>query len=138
MTGARAVDARWNARDFFADDADARVVRNLARHRLRESHAIDGERRAGGDARQIGRAHDQRAQPAHLLFQEADGVIEFVAAEGIAADELGEAVGLVHRGRAYGPHLVDDDRHLESCGLPRGLASCEATADDGDHGNAEC
>ena len=100
MTGPAAFDAGWNARDFFADDADARVIRDLARHRLRKPHAIDGERRASRHARQIGRAHDQRAQPAHLLFQEADGVVQFVAAEGIAADELGEAVGLVHRGRA--------------------------------------
>ena len=64
-----------------------------------EPLAIDRQRGAGGHARRIGRAHHERAEPAHLLFEEADRVIELVAAEGVAADELGEPIGLVDRGR---------------------------------------
>ena len=66
---------------------------------LGELLAIDGQRGAGRHAHAIGDAHDQRAEPPHLLFEQADGVVELVAAEGIAADELGEPIGLVHGGR---------------------------------------
>ncbi len=123
-----------DAGDLFADDADARVVGDLPRDGLGKADAIDGERGAGRHARQIGRPHDERAEPAHLLLEETDGVIEFVAAEGVAADELGETVGLVHRGRPHRPHLVEDDRHIERRRLPGGFAPGQAAADDGDHG----
>ena len=69
---------------------------------LGEALAIDGERGAGRHAARLGGAHHQRAEPPHLLLQQADGVIELVAAEGVAADQLGEPVGLVDGGR-HGP-----------------------------------
>ena len=65
-----------------------------------EPLAIDGERRAGRHAARLGaRACTSESEPPHLLFQQADGVIELVAAERVAADQLGEPIGLVHRGR---------------------------------------
>ena len=81
--------------------------------RLRESFAIDGQRGAGGHAMRIGRPHHQRAKPPHLFFQQADGVIELVAAQRVGADQLGEPIGLVDGGRAHRPHLVQDDAHAE-------------------------
>src|SRR5262249_59153951 len=79
----------------------------------------------GGGARRhgarLGRAHDERAQPPHFLFQEADGVIELVAAEGIAAHELRKPIGLVNRSRTNRPHLVEGDGHSARRSLPRGL-----------------
>ena len=114
------------------------MVRDLSRHGLGEANAIDRQRGAGRDSRQVGGAHDERAEPPHFFLEKADCVIELVAAEGVAADELREPVGLVDGGGPDRPHLVDDDRHVERRGLPRGLAPREAAADDGDHGNAEC
>ena len=77
--------------------------------------------------------HHQRSEPAHLLLQQADGVVELVAAKRIAADELGQPIRLVHRGRHDRPHLVDRHRHAERRRLPRGLAAGQAAADDVNH-----
>ena len=89
---------------------------------LGEALAIHGERRAGRHAARFRRAHDQRTEPPHLLLQEADGVIELVAAERVAADELGEAVGLVHGGRRTGRISYS------VTGTPR-EAACQAASD---------
>ena len=50
-----------------------------------------------------------------------DGVIELVAAEGVAADELGEPIRLVHRRRPHRPHLVQRHRHAAD-------ATCQAAS----------
>jgi hypothetical protein len=80
-------------------------------HQRRETFAIDRQRCARRHARRVGRAHDERPEPTHFLFEKADRVVEFVAAEGVAADELGELVGLVNKRRSDRPHLVQDDPH---------------------------
>ena len=95
--------------------------------------AVDRERAAGRHLVGVGRAHDQRAEPAHLGVQQADGVVvRVVGAERVRADELGEAVGLVRGGRAQRPHLVQHDRHAGLRELPGGLRAGEAAADDMD------
>ena len=90
-------------------------------HAFGELVAIDGQRRARGHAHAIGHAHHERAEPPHLFLQQADGVVELVAAKGIAADQLGEPVGLVDGGRRDGPHLVQHDRHAQD-------AACHAAS----------
>src|SRR5256886_13344381 len=97
--------------DLLADDRDERVARELAGDRVGEPLAVGGERGAGGYAARSGRAHDHRSEPPHLLFQETDGVIQLVAAKRVAADELGEPIGLVYRGWSDRPHLVERHRH---------------------------
>ena len=57
--------------------------------------AIDRQRRARRHAARLGGAHHERTEPPHLFLQQADGVIELVAAERVAAHELGEGVGAV-------------------------------------------
>ena len=110
-----------NPRDFLAHDGDQRVAVNRVGDRLREAVAIDRQRGARGDAMLVRGAHDQGSEPAHLLLQETDGVIELVAAEGVRADQLGEPIGLVHLGGSHRAHLVDDGRYARCCTLPRGL-----------------
>ena len=90
----------------------------------REAVAIDRQRAAGRHLIGVGGAHDQRAEPAHLLVQQADGVVlAVVGAERVGADELGQRVGLVGRGRAQRAHLVQHDGHAARGDLPGGLAS---------------
>ena len=53
--------------------------------------AVDRQRAAGRHLIGVGRAHDQRAEPAHLLVQQADRVVLLVVgAERIGADQFGE------------------------------------------------
>ncbi len=64
-------------------------------------------------------------------MEEPDRIrLGIVGAEGIGADELGEALGLVGVGAAEGPHLVEDDRNAGLRDLPGCLRSREAAADD--------
>ena len=100
---------------------------------LRKRMAIDGQRGARRHARRIGRAHDDRAEPAHLFFDQPDGVIDLVGAERIAADELGQSVGLMHGGRPHRPHLVNGDVGAELGRLPGRLATREPAANDVNH-----
>jgi hypothetical protein len=80
---------------------------------LREKIAIDRERRPGRHARRVGGAHDDRSEPAHLLFQKADCVVQFVSTERIAADKLRKPVGLVDRRRLHRTHFVNAHRNAE-------------------------
>ena len=86
----------------------------------------------GGHARDFGGVHHERIQPAHLLFQQSDRVVELVAAERVAADELGETVGLVDVGGPDGPHFVDGDGNAARGSLPGSLAAGQAAANDAD------
>ena len=96
------------------------IVERL-RDEVGEPLAIDRERGAGRHAARLGGAHDERPEPPHFLLEQADGVIELVAAEGVAADQLGEPIGLVHGRRTHRPHLVQRDAHAARRRLPGGL-----------------
>ena len=96
-----------------------------------EGLAVDGERAAGGDGVAVGGGDDEAAGRPHLPVQQADGVLlVVVGAEGVRADELGQAVGLVGEGADHGAHLVQHDRHARLGDLPGGLGAGEAAADD--------
>jgi hypothetical protein len=75
----------------------------------RELVPIDRECRACGHAAGLCGAHHERAETPHFFLQQTDGVVELVAAEGVAADELSKPIGLVDRRRAHGPHFVEGD-----------------------------
>ena len=124
---------RRDREDLLADDRDERVRLERARDLAGKTLAVHGERGAGRHAAGLGGAHDERAEPPHFFFQKADRVVQFVAAEGVAADELRETVGLVNGGRPHGPHFVQPDRHAPRGCLPGGFGSGQPAADDGDH-----
>ena len=84
-----------HAIDLAPLEGDERMRRDGLGDRLRKAVAIDGQRGAGRHAGALGRAHDQRAEPPHLFFEQPDGVIELVAAKGVAADQFRQPVGLV-------------------------------------------
>jgi hypothetical protein len=78
----------------------------------------------------IGSAHHQRTEPAHLRMQQADRVVVLVVGtEGIGADQLGIAVGLVRGGHDRRSHFVQHDRHAGLRQLPGGFRASEAAAD---------
>ena len=98
------------------------------RHFRREGVTVHGERGAGGHPMLVRRAHDQRAERAHFLVKQADGiVIGVVGAEAVRADHFGEAVGLV-RGRhvAAAAHFGQANAEARFGELPGGLASRRA------------
>ena len=121
------------ARDLAAVDGDERVGFEAGGDLGGEGHAVDGERAAGGDGVAVGARNDEAAGLAHLPVQQADRVLlVVVGAEGVGADELGEAAGLVGEGAHDGAHLVQDHRHAHAGGLPGRLGAGEAAADDVD------
>src|SRR5205814_3293840 len=95
----------------------------------RKPLAIDRERRAGRHARRVrGAQHDGTEAP-HLLLQQTYRVIEFVASEGITADEFSQMIGLVHGGATDRTHLVEGDGNPSFGGLPSRFAARQAAAD---------
>ena len=133
-----AVPVGRRQRDLAARERDQRMGFQRRRHRGGKAVAVDRQRAARRDLVAIRRAHDERAEPAHLLMQQADGIVRgVVGAERIGADQLGIAVGLVRGGRPLRPHLVQRDRHAGLRELPGGLRAGEAAADDMDrfHGD---
>jgi len=117
-------------RDLAALDRDERMRRERLRDRVGETVAIDRERAAGGHLIGVAGAHDQRAETAHLLMQQPDGVVlGIVGTEGVRAHELGEAIRLVRVCGALGAHLVQHDGDTVLRELPRGLGTGQSTAD---------
>jgi hypothetical protein len=99
-----------------------------------ESLAVDGQGPAGGHLIGVGRAHDQRAEAAHLLMQEADGgLFVVVGAKGIRADQLCQPIRLVRIGRAQRAHLMQRNRQAPLRDLPRRLRPRQPAADNMDH-----
>ena len=125
--------SRRRRQNFLAADVDERLGFQRRGDRGGKIFAVDGERPARRQLVGVGRAHDQRAEPAHLVMQEADGAcLRVVGAERVRADQLGEFFGLVRGGRAKGPHLVQHHRHAAARDLPCGLGTRKAAADDMD------
>ncbi len=120
--------------DALAYDGDVGMLRDRPRNRGRERLAVDGERRPGGHAVRVARAQDQRTERAHLLVEQADGIVlGIVAAEAVRADHLGELVGLVRRRPvAAAAHLAQADARAGLGQLPCRLAPGEPAADDVD------
>jgi hypothetical protein len=86
----------------------------------------------------VGGADDDRPESAHLFLEKAYRVVQLIAAKGIGANQLRQAIRLVHGCRAYRPHLVQNDADTERGRLPRGFRSREAAADDMDHAASGC
>ena len=116
-----------------AVDLDPRMLFDRPRHGGGKALAVDRQRAAGRHLVGVGRAHDQRAEPPHFGMQQADGIVGgVVGAEGIGADQLGQAIGLMRLGHPHRAHLVQHDAAAGFGRLPGGLGAGEAAADDMD------
>ena len=133
---------------------DDRLV-PVGRRQAGDFLAHDGDQRMGlerrGDGRRKSRRGRRRARrrpapgwrrPQAMISEPASRisacsrptalVVGVVGAEGVGADQFGQAVGLVRLGAAHGAHLVQDDGHAGLCRLPGGFRAGEAAADDVD------
>ena len=64
-------------------------------------------------------------------MQQADGIVGgIVGAEGVGADQLGQAVGLVGFRAAHAAHLVQHDAHARRGELPGRFAAGQASSHD--------
>ena len=100
-------------RHFLAHDLDQRMARRAPAVMAAEkpSRSTASAPPAGTWLASAARITSE-FEPAHLLVQQADGVVlAIVGAERIGADQFGQAVGLVRLGAARRPHLVQHDRH---------------------------
>ena len=101
--------------------------------RGRKSVAIHRQGAAGGHLVGVGRPHDQRAQPAHFGMQQPDSVVGgIVGAEGVGADQFGQAIGAMGLGHPDRAHLVQDHGNAGIGDLPGRFRAGEAGADDMD------
>src|SRR5262249_51899175 len=93
-----------------------------------------GERGAAGDAALAGACQQERAagaQLVHLKLEKAVGVLRILALEGVAADDLGQPVGVMRGGAAHRAHLVEGDTVPALGELVRRLRARKSAADDG-------
>ena len=120
--------------DAFAHDGDVRMRVDRSRDFGGERFPVDGEGRAGGDAMRVRRAQDQRAEPTHLLMEQADRVmVRVVGAKAVRTHHFGEAVGFMRwRHVAATAHFAEAHGQASLGELPRRLASGEAATDDMD------
>ncbi len=119
-------------RHLARDDADPRVRGDPLVRQAREHLAVHRQRGAGGHPRLIRDGEQERAEPAQLVLEQAVRVAEVGGLEGVAADELGQAAGLVGRRGHRRAHLVELDVDPPLGEGPRGFRAREPPADDGD------
>ncbi len=101
------------------------MARHAVVYGLRERHPVHREGGAARHARGVGRLEHDAPQPPHLGLQQAMGVRELDRLEGVTADELGQAAGLVRRRHLDGAHLVQRDRDASPGERPGSLAARE-------------
>ena len=121
---------RRQPRDLLAAYLDKRLRNERRFDRLGKPHAVDRQRAPRRHLVRVGRAQDQRAALPHLFVQQADRVLlRIVRAEGIGADELGQARAEMRLGLPHRPHLVQHHRHPGARHLPRRLAAGQPATD---------
>ena len=100
-------------------------------HRLGEDLAVHRQRRAARHARHVGAREQHAAERAQLGLEQAVGVGEVDGFEGVAADQLGQPVGVVGRRLDRRPHLVQGHPDAALRERPGRLRAGETAADDG-------
>ena len=116
--------------DFLLDDGDVGMVSDLLGDHLGKAHTVNGQTAAGFHAGRLGALHDDAAHAAQLFLQQADGVLQPVAAQRVGANQLCEIFGMMGRALLGGTHLVEFYLDAPLCQLPGGFRACQACADD--------
>ncbi len=127
----RGDDARRRQRSRLVPrERDLGVCGHAPLHVVGEGDAIHGERGAARHARGVRRLEHQAPEPPHLGLEQAVRAGELHRLEGIAADELGEAISLMRRRHADRAHLAERDRHAALGQRPGGLAARQPAPHD--------
>ena len=116
--------------DFLLDDGDVGMVSDLLGDHLGKAHTVNSQTAAGLHTGGLGALHDDAAHTAQLFLQQADCVLQAVAAEGVGADELCEIFGMMGGTLLGGTHLVEFYLDAPLGQLPGGFRACQACADD--------
>jgi hypothetical protein len=134
ITGSRSVAggiARDSSRTIVTSGCVASVCVMSSENRSRSTAKRGTRRHVAG----LGRAHDERSKPPHLFLQQADCIIELVAAQRVAADEFRETIRLVHGGRPDSRISWSVTGTPCDAASPGGFGTGEPAAnDDGDQG----
>src|SRR5258705_1646994 len=116
-------------RDFTPNEGDVPMAQNPSLQALRKRHTIDRECAPTRNPRVVRGLQHNAAKLPHLGFEQAVRVRRFDRFEGVAADELGEALSLMRRRHLDLAQLV---QHYTDATLgegPGGFAAREAAAD---------
>ena len=117
--------------DAFADNFDIGMLHQRFGHSIGESIAIHSEGRAGRYFMRVSAPHDDRAEIAHFLMQQADSIaLGIIRAEAVGAYQLSQPIRLVGRCHiAAAAHFGQADLHALFGELPCGLGPSQAAAD---------
>ena len=118
-------------RHFAAHHADVGVGRDLRVRGARKGLPVDRQCRPARHPRLVGAGEQEASERAQLGLEQSVRILELDGLEGVGADQLGEAVGLV-RGRLHvRPHLVQGHLDAPLGERPGRLTAGQATPDDG-------
>ena len=117
---------------LFPDQFDLGVSLDRPGNRGGERFAVHRQSRACRDPVRLGGGKDQRPKRPHFSFEETAGILERFGFQGVAADQLGESVGLVGRRPDRRAHLEETDGDATLRRLPGGLAAGQPAADNRD------
>ncbi len=97
-----------------------------------ERFPIYRQRRTGGNAMLVGGAHDQRAEVAHFLMEQADRVVfRIVGAKAVRTDHFRQPVAFVRRRHiAAAAHLAEANAKTRAGELPGSFGPGQTAADD--------
>ena len=121
---------------LLGDDRDIRVAADALRHHTGKAVAVDGKAAARLDACGVGALQDEAPEPPQLFLEQADGIFQPVAAQGVGADKLRKIRAVVRRGHFYRLHLGQADAKAALGKLPCGLTARKSRADHAYFGHA--
>ena len=114
---------------FVAHKRDAGMGRKPLGDERGERFSVHGQGLPGRNGGGVGAGDDQRAEPAHLGFEQAAGVRDVVGFERVRADDLGGVGASVRRGHLHRAHLDQPDLRTALRRLPRRLAARQSRPD---------
>ena len=121
---------RFEAGDFFADDANGWLGGDGFGDAPGKLDAIDGQRVTGGDGGLVRNAQQGRTGAAHLLLEQPGRGVGRLALERVGADQFAEIGRLVGGRAANRPHLEQLHGDAPASALPGRLRAGQTGADN--------
>ena len=106
------------------------MIPDLLRNQRGKTIPVHGQSAACRHPCGVRAGHNDRIQPAHLLLQQADRVVQAVRTQRVAADQFRKAAALMGRGASSGLHLMEHHRNSALCRLPGRFTARQPRAND--------